>query len=285
MKMMKKGKILFILLIGLMMSSFFVNSAFATSSNSTALTSDTFTRSSDTAVSLAIAYNFNLTSSYTTLKLYFVLLPSTYISVGSAIGTQTDTYSSYTAGTSGTSGKVSGTSTLTAYDYQASQVGIYGGSAVYLYLLIYNDTVSSANLIITSSYVLNYWPYGGLYDSATITTSTPATTSYSWETYALLSLAFIGAVVIIIYVNNRMHLVNFKNDAPSRDILQFPDGRKELAQRWQKNGWHRDEFGNEVYHRRGQFNNIVNMHRSMSEDRLKHNQHRYSNGADQRPRR
>lgn len=188
--------------------------------------STTYTRTSVDAVSCVVTGNFTLNNNYTTLKVYFVLYPSTS-PTGSAIATHTNTTSSYV---NGTSGEVQVTETFTAYDYNAKNIGVYGASKIYLFMYVYNASISASNLLVSSSYDLDYWPTGGRYTRTTSTTAEED--SYSLGTYVLLGSAGIGVFVVMYIVFQRTGFIkspNSKNQAPhARNTKGIPNrpGRK-----------------------------------------------------------
>lgn len=185
--------------------------------------STTYTRTSVDAVSCAVTGNFTLNNNYTTLRVYFVLYPTTS-PTGSAIATHTNTTSSYV---NGTSGEVQVTETFTAYDYNAQNIGVYGASKIYLFMYVYNASISASNLLVSSSYDLDYWPTGGRYTRTTTTTEEES--GYSLGTYVLLGSAGIGAFVIMYIVFQRTGFIkspNSKNQAPRIRNTRSPPGRK-----------------------------------------------------------
>lgn len=142
-------------------------------------------------VNATLTYKWRLNDNYSTLKLYHRLMSS--LSAVKNVATKTVTFSNYVNGTNGTSGLVSQSEAFLAYEATAYERGLTSGSKTYLWVGVYNDSVSSANHLANTS-DMDYWPSGGRDYSTTTTTTAADDGTPLWK----LGLIGIGAVTALI---------------------------------------------------------------------------------------
>ena len=115
--------------------------------------------------------------------------------VAGVIASKTVDYNNYLNGTS-SANEVQVTTTITAYDADANDVGVQGGDKVYLRLYIYNNSVSSSTLIVKSNFDQDWWPTGGRYD----TTTTAAATSDTKRDLLIIGALGVGILVLFLWL-------------------------------------------------------------------------------------
>ncbi len=156
--------------------------------------SSTYDRKSIDRVDISVTANFTLNNNYTTLKFVFKVLNDNS-DVAGVIASKTVDYANYLNGTT-KANEVQVSTTITAYDADANAVGVQSGDKVYLRLYVYNNSVSSSNLIVKSAFDQDWWPAGGRYSSTTTSSSTAVEDSN--RKWIILAAVGIGAILLVV---------------------------------------------------------------------------------------
>ena len=246
--------------------------AMATTTDTASITTSSYARTTDDKVTATVGYSFGLDNNYTLIKLYFSVYSNSLAS-GQTIASHIVDVATYNHLTSGTAGLVTGATDFAIYDSNAQDLEVIGGDPIYLFVSVYNGTITASTLIKKSVADLDYFPEDGRFgNSDTVET----TTDYTWYYVAMGGVG----IIVVLWALNRFGI--FSMYSPGRDTLEYSDGRKSWAHRWKTFGTHkRATDGKRIKHEPGQFRDIVDPKHAMNRDRA--TPHRYRTGADRRP--